>query len=160
MGNHPDFSLSEPREANVDNRLGKSSSDMANGGGGSLQCANPQNIHQVSTRAYLYQGAVYAPDRYNPVEYTYVPRAQLPPYIPVDDRNGFTTPVGNSEYLFRIMYVTGMIPFGWRQESQNRDGNSWIWLDINTNQHNQANTRFYPHDRDAGNGAGREQTKE
>ena len=60
------------------------------------------------------------------------------------------------------MYVTGMIPFGWRQESQNRDGNSWIWLDINTNEHNQANNRFYPHDgdRDPGNGAGKEQTKE
>ena len=135
---------------------------MANGGGGSSQCVNPENIHRISAKALVYQGAVYTPDLYNPVNYAYMPRARLPPHILDGDRNGFTTPVGLSEYQFRIMYVTGMIPFGWRHESQNRDGNEWVWLDINTNEHNQANNRFYPHDRDrdAGNGAGREQTTE
>ena len=102
----------------------------------------------------VYQGMMYQEMPYtSDVEFD--PRALLPPDLPEHQINGFTVPCGHNEYIFRIMWLQGQIPFGFRVHTMNADGNSWVWLDIH------ANPAFRnDEDRDSGDGAGKEQTKD
>ena len=145
------------------------SSDMANGGGGSSReydkerCTNPSNIHLMNPRSMVYQGAVYQTNMYES-DVPFNPRASWPPEIPADEIDGIVPPVGLNEYIFRIMWLQGQIPFGYRSENHNVDGNSWLWLDIHANgmfsnpQVRQARRQPPPDSKDGGEG--KKQTKD
>ena len=108
----------------------------------------------MNKKSMVYQGMMYQEMPYtSDVEFD--PRALLPPDLPEHQINGFTVPCGHNEYIFRIMWLQGQIPFGFRVHTMNADGNSWVWLDIH------ANPAFRnDEDRDSGDGAGKEQTKD
>ena len=124
------------------------------GAGASSHCLNPSNIHRINVKSMNYQAVVNQPMLHR-AGGAYIPRASQAPRIPRHHTYGVVTPHEPTELLFRIMRLQGQIPFGWDDQTLNAEANSWVWLDIHANPAYRNDD-----DRDPGNGAEKEQTKQ
>ena len=89
---------------------------------------------------------------------SYIPRAAQAPRLPQHQTYGVVAPHEPTEYLCRIMWLQGQIPFGWEDMGLYADRNSWVWLDIHANPSYQSRNR--PSDDDENDGKGKKQTKD